>query len=174
MPCIPGPVNDVRTWPDPNNTQAPLGTWNMEANRPSLGIRPGLQRSQLKWGWGSTLQRAQLGAHNAVRVCSLPLFAWGPPLRALGRPDPDLLGHEGAPLLCAESQWTLPPTAVSRPWACHRLRGCPAHAGCVVWPWEPHPRSPVTFDLQYRSINHRMDVRSMWLYQWYYSDVCQW
>ncbi|XP_036867278.2 two pore channel protein 2 isoform X1 [Manis javanica] len=28
--------------------------------------------------------------------------------------------------------------------------------------------------IQYRSINHRMDVRSMWLYQWYYSDVCQW
>ncbi|KAK2493622.1 hypothetical protein MC885_008397 [Smutsia gigantea] len=26
----------------------------------------------------------------------------------------------------------------------------------------------------YRSINHRMDVRSMWLYQWYYSDMCQW
>ncbi|XP_057362684.1 two pore channel protein 2 isoform X5 [Manis pentadactyla] len=28
--------------------------------------------------------------------------------------------------------------------------------------------------IQYRSINHRMDVWSMWLYQWYYSDVCQW
>nr|KAF6439331.1 two pore segment channel 2 [Molossus molossus] len=28
--------------------------------------------------------------------------------------------------------------------------------------------------IQYRSINHRMDARSMWLYRWYYSDVCQW
>ncbi|ELK24238.1 Two pore calcium channel protein 2 [Myotis davidii] len=26
----------------------------------------------------------------------------------------------------------------------------------------------------YRSINHRMDTRSMWLYRWYYSDACQW
>ncbi|KAF6334553.1 two pore segment channel 2 [Rhinolophus ferrumequinum] len=28
--------------------------------------------------------------------------------------------------------------------------------------------------IQYRSINHRMDARSMWLYRWYYSDMCQW
>uniref|UniRef100_G1NSI7 Two pore segment channel 2 n=1 Tax=Myotis lucifugus TaxID=59463 RepID=G1NSI7_MYOLU len=28
--------------------------------------------------------------------------------------------------------------------------------------------------IQYRSINHRMDTRSMWLYRWYYSDTCQW
>ncbi|XP_024902062.1 two pore calcium channel protein 2 [Pteropus alecto] len=28
--------------------------------------------------------------------------------------------------------------------------------------------------IQYRSINHRMDARSMWLYRWYYSDTCQW
>ncbi|XP_057173356.1 two pore channel protein 2 isoform X5 [Ursus arctos] len=28
--------------------------------------------------------------------------------------------------------------------------------------------------LQYRSINHRMDARSMWLYRLYYSNACQW
>ncbi|XP_049636851.1 two pore channel protein 2, partial [Suncus etruscus] len=28
--------------------------------------------------------------------------------------------------------------------------------------------------IQYRSINHRMDVWSMWLYRWYYSNLCQW
>ncbi|XP_059255238.1 two pore channel protein 2 isoform X3 [Mustela nigripes] len=28
--------------------------------------------------------------------------------------------------------------------------------------------------IQYRSINHRMDVRSMWLYRLYYSNACQW
>ncbi|XP_053418456.1 two pore channel protein 2 isoform X2 [Nycticebus coucang] len=27
--------------------------------------------------------------------------------------------------------------------------------------------------IQYRSINHRMDARSVWLYRWYYSDICQ-
>uniref|UniRef100_A0A8C0QG98 Two pore segment channel 2 n=1 Tax=Canis lupus familiaris TaxID=9615 RepID=A0A8C0QG98_CANLF len=27
---------------------------------------------------------------------------------------------------------------------------------------------------QYRSINHRMDARSMWLYRLYYSNTCQW
>uniref|UniRef100_A0A452SJ31 Two pore channel protein 2 n=1 Tax=Ursus americanus TaxID=9643 RepID=A0A452SJ31_URSAM len=28
--------------------------------------------------------------------------------------------------------------------------------------------------LQYRSINHRMDARSVWLYRLYYSNACQW
>ncbi|XP_016068908.1 PREDICTED: two pore calcium channel protein 2 [Miniopterus natalensis] len=28
--------------------------------------------------------------------------------------------------------------------------------------------------IQYRSINHRMDARSMWLYRWYYSAAWQW
>ncbi|XP_053142628.1 two pore channel protein 2 isoform X2 [Hemicordylus capensis] len=28
--------------------------------------------------------------------------------------------------------------------------------------------------IQYRSINHRVDSFSLWLYRWYYSDVCQW
>nr|XP_060463715.1 two pore channel protein 2 [Panthera onca] len=28
--------------------------------------------------------------------------------------------------------------------------------------------------IQYRSINHRMDARSMWLYRLYYSNTCQW
>ncbi|KAJ6667105.1 hypothetical protein lerEdw1_017083 [Lerista edwardsae] len=27
--------------------------------------------------------------------------------------------------------------------------------------------------IQYRSINHRVDSNSLWLYRWYYSDVCQ-
>ncbi|XP_013369589.1 PREDICTED: two pore calcium channel protein 2 isoform X2 [Chinchilla lanigera] len=27
--------------------------------------------------------------------------------------------------------------------------------------------------VQYRSIYHRMDARSMWLYRWYYSNLCQ-
>lgn len=42
--------------------------------------------------------------------------------------------------------------------------------GC--WGWSPH--TSVTLPLQYRSINHRMDVWSMWLYRWYYSNLCQW
>ncbi|XP_027973713.1 two pore calcium channel protein 2 isoform X3 [Zalophus californianus] len=28
--------------------------------------------------------------------------------------------------------------------------------------------------IQYRSINHRMDARSVWLYRLYYSNTCQW
>ncbi|XP_044292528.1 two pore calcium channel protein 2 isoform X2 [Varanus komodoensis] len=28
--------------------------------------------------------------------------------------------------------------------------------------------------IQYRSINHRVDSNSLWLYRWYYSEVCQW
>uniref|UniRef100_A0A8D0MI59 Two pore channel protein 2 n=1 Tax=Sus scrofa TaxID=9823 RepID=A0A8D0MI59_PIG len=28
--------------------------------------------------------------------------------------------------------------------------------------------------IQYRSINHRMDARSLWLCRWYYSSTCQW
>nr|XP_025142646.1 two pore calcium channel protein 2 isoform X6 [Bubalus bubalis] len=28
--------------------------------------------------------------------------------------------------------------------------------------------------IQYRSINHRMDARSLWLYRWYYSSSSQW
>ncbi|KAM9078504.1 two pore channel protein 2 isoform 8-T12 [Megaptera novaeangliae] len=28
--------------------------------------------------------------------------------------------------------------------------------------------------IQYRSINHRVDARSLWLYQWYYSSMSQW
>ncbi|KAK2099979.1 hypothetical protein P7K49_021327 [Saguinus oedipus] len=31
----------------------------------------------------------------------------------------------------------------------------------------------VTFRFQYRSINHRMDASSLWLYRQYYSNVCQ-
>uniref|UniRef100_A0A8B9IV62 Ion transport domain-containing protein n=1 Tax=Amazona collaria TaxID=241587 RepID=A0A8B9IV62_9PSIT len=27
---------------------------------------------------------------------------------------------------------------------------------------------------QYRSINHRVDSKSLWLYRWYYSRTCQW
>uniref|UniRef100_A0A8D0FG00 Ion transport domain-containing protein n=1 Tax=Strix occidentalis caurina TaxID=311401 RepID=A0A8D0FG00_STROC len=30
------------------------------------------------------------------------------------------------------------------------------------------------FCLQYRSINHRVDSKSLWLYRWYYSRTCQW
>uniref|UniRef100_A0A663MHU1 Ion transport domain-containing protein n=1 Tax=Athene cunicularia TaxID=194338 RepID=A0A663MHU1_ATHCN len=30
------------------------------------------------------------------------------------------------------------------------------------------------FCLQYRSINHRVDSKSLWLYRWYYSKTCQW
>uniref|UniRef100_A0A8C9L7W2 Ion transport domain-containing protein n=1 Tax=Pavo cristatus TaxID=9049 RepID=A0A8C9L7W2_PAVCR len=29
------------------------------------------------------------------------------------------------------------------------------------------------FSLQYRSINHRVDSKSLWLYRWYYSRICQ-
>ncbi|XP_043100639.1 two pore calcium channel protein 2 [Puntigrus tetrazona] len=28
--------------------------------------------------------------------------------------------------------------------------------------------------IQYRSINHRVDSWSLWLYRWYYSKICQW
>ncbi|NWX43439.1 TPC2 protein, partial [Steatornis caripensis] len=28
--------------------------------------------------------------------------------------------------------------------------------------------------IQYRSINHRVDSKSLWLYRWYYSRACQW
>uniref|UniRef100_A0A8C0GJP3 Two pore segment channel 2 n=1 Tax=Chelonoidis abingdonii TaxID=106734 RepID=A0A8C0GJP3_CHEAB len=28
--------------------------------------------------------------------------------------------------------------------------------------------------IQYRSINHRVDSKSLWLYRWYYSKICQW
>ncbi|NWV31548.1 TPC2 protein, partial [Grantiella picta] len=28
--------------------------------------------------------------------------------------------------------------------------------------------------IQYRSINHRVDSQSLWLYRWYYSKTCQW
>ncbi|XP_049676803.1 two pore channel protein 2 isoform X2 [Accipiter gentilis] len=28
--------------------------------------------------------------------------------------------------------------------------------------------------IQYRSINHRVDYKSLWLYRWYYSRTCQW
>ncbi|NXG24492.1 TPC2 protein, partial [Grallaria varia] len=28
--------------------------------------------------------------------------------------------------------------------------------------------------IQYRSINHRVDSKSLWLYRWYYSRTCQW
>ncbi|XP_058485995.1 two pore channel protein 2 [Solea solea] len=28
--------------------------------------------------------------------------------------------------------------------------------------------------IQYRSINHRVDTRSLYLYRWYYSKICQW
>lgn len=31
-----------------------------------------------------------------------------------------------------------------------------------------------TCSLQYRSINHRVDAKSLRLYRWYYSRICQW
>ncbi|XP_021082928.1 two pore calcium channel protein 2 isoform X3 [Mesocricetus auratus] len=33
--------------------------------------------------------------------------------------------------------------------------------------------SPCALCFQYRSIYHRMDAGSLWLYRWYYSDLCQ-
>ncbi|KAB1251717.1 Two pore calcium channel protein 2 [Camelus dromedarius] len=35
------------------------------------------------------------------------------------------------------------------------------------------PHAPL-WPFQYRSINHRMDASSLWLYRWYYSSLCQW
>ncbi|XP_070283807.1 two pore channel protein 2 [Myotis yumanensis] len=63
-------------------------------------------------------------------------------------------------------------------------RDCPAgsHACVQVGPGA-EARRDLCFEqavifiedaIQYRSINHRMDTRSMWLYRWYYSDACQW
>lgn len=34
--------------------------------------------------------------------------------------------------------------------------------------------APCDLHFQYRSINHRMDARSLWLYRWYYSSSSQW
>lgn len=64
------------------------------------------------------------------------------------------------------------PPALGLPWG---ERGTQHVAGRVVWRrGTPRSRSRVTFHFQYRSINHRMDAGSMWLYRWYYSDTCQW
>nr|XP_019611165.1 PREDICTED: two pore calcium channel protein 2 [Rhinolophus sinicus] len=60
--------------------------------------------------------------------------------------------------------------------------GLPACRGVLVGPgakagWDLCFDQAVVFiedAIQYRSINHRMDARSMWLYRWYYSDTCQW
>ncbi|XP_032082490.1 two pore calcium channel protein 2 isoform X1 [Thamnophis elegans] len=60
---------------------------------------------------------------------------------------------------------------------------------CVSAASSPRSRGPVIDDpdlsfnqavvfiedaIQYRSINHRVDSNSLWLYRWYYSEVCQW
>lgn len=86
-----------------------------------------------------------------------------------------LLGHGGASCLPAESKLAL---------AIHNLSPSPDHhpgpAGgrlCYVAPRLGGPSltfPSVSVHFQYRSINHRMDIRSMWLYRWYYSDTCQW
>ncbi|KAF6106787.1 two pore segment channel 2 [Phyllostomus discolor] len=67
-----------------------------------------------------------------------------------------------------------------------RGRDCPAGApSCRSVQVGPGPegRWGLCFDqavvfiedaIQYRSINHRMDTRSMWLYRWYYSGTSQW
>lgn len=48
-------------------------------------------------------------------------------------------------------------------------------AGCAVWrQGTPLTLPSVTVRFQYRSINHRMDAGSMWLYRWYYSYMSQW
>ncbi|KAM5224975.1 two pore channel protein 2 isoform 1-T3 [Hipposideros larvatus] len=60
--------------------------------------------------------------------------------------------------------------------------GLPACRGVLVGPgakagWDLCFDQAVVFiedAIQYRSINHRMDARSLWLYRCYYSDTCQW
>ncbi|MGH0159732.1 UNVERIFIED_CONTAM: hypothetical protein FKN15_037672 [Acipenser sinensis] len=39
----------------------------------------------------------------------------------------------------------------------------------TAWPWQFR-----CIDNQYRSINHRVDSKSLRLYRWYYSKICQW
>ncbi|KAG9352141.1 hypothetical protein JZ751_020554 [Albula glossodonta] len=49
---------------------------------------------------------------------------------------------------------------------------------CIDWDNEGlHIKQAFVFiedAIQYRSINHRVDSRSLWLYRWYYSRICQW
>ncbi|XP_061263262.1 two pore channel protein 2 isoform X4 [Bos javanicus] len=66
--------------------------------------------------------------------------------------------------------------------------GAPAHQAAGSTPGQGHrPGAAARRDLcldqavvliedaiQYRSINHRMDARSLWLYRWYYSSSSQW
>ncbi|XP_047547657.1 two pore channel protein 2 isoform X2 [Lutra lutra] len=60
-------------------------------------------------------------------------------------------------------------------------RDCPAGSascrpGALSWRDLCFDQAAVFIEdaIQYRSINHRMDVRSMWLYRLYYSNTCQW
>ncbi|KAB0391615.1 hypothetical protein E2I00_008294, partial [Balaenoptera physalus] len=66
------------------------------------------------------------------------------------------------------------PQPVSPPRACRGREGCPARGWlCRVARTGPS-RAPHDLHFQYRSINHRVDARSLWLYQWYYSSMSQW
>ncbi|KAJ7344580.1 hypothetical protein JRQ81_000530 [Phrynocephalus forsythii] len=93
-----------------------------------------------------------------------------------------------------ERQPLLPPAPRGRGLSSSNGKGCPApvgdaghgggsaassppSAGHVPDDPELYFRQAVVFiedAIQYRSINHRVDSNSLWLYRWYYSDVCQW
>uniref|UniRef100_A0A672UTV9 Two pore segment channel 2 n=1 Tax=Strigops habroptila TaxID=2489341 RepID=A0A672UTV9_STRHB len=52
------------------------------------------------------------------------------------------------------------------------ISGDQIYLRCVMpfWKWIFISRERIT----YRSINHRVDSKSLWLYRWYYSRTCQW
>lgn len=83
-------------------------------------------------------------------------------------------GSRGRTLALWRAELGLRSTACAPPWACRGVRGAPSTWLAVSCGVEGTPRSRSRVTFQYRSINHRMDARSMWLYRWYYSDTCQW
>ncbi|XP_029438297.1 two pore calcium channel protein 2 isoform X2 [Rhinatrema bivittatum] len=76
--------------------------------------------------------------------------------------------------------------AAGREGTLRKARGCSyssaaAQASCSLepgaGPGELYLRQALVFiedAIQYRSINHRVDFRSLRLYRWYYSSICQW
>ncbi|XP_039217367.1 two pore calcium channel protein 2 isoform X1 [Crotalus tigris] len=60
---------------------------------------------------------------------------------------------------------------------CVSAASSPRSGGPVIDDPELYFNQAVVFiedAIQYRSINHRVDSNSLWLYRWYYSEVCQW
>lgn len=133
----------------------------------------GVCETRLRW-------RHSAGLAQRTQEASVPSWTSlprGPGLRGAPSARRALqLGREGAPWPCGGPSSACDPRPVPPPWACRGVRGAPSTWLAVSCGVEgtPRSRSRVTFHFQYRSINHRMDAGSMWLYRWYYSDTCQW